>query len=55
MDSPLTGYRNAPMELLRIETNLFDLNIKGKPFHPTVETMQLHRQEGRCGWTPIFK
>lgn len=46
MDSPLTGYRNAPMELLRIETNLFDLNIKGKPFHPTVETMQLHRQEG---------
>ncbi|MGG1614866.1 DUF2357 domain-containing protein [Paenibacillus sp. FSL K6-2441] len=46
MDSPLTGYRNAPIELLRIETNLFDLYIKGKPFHPTVETMQLHRQEG---------
>lgn len=46
MDSPLTGYRsNAPIELLRIETNQFDLYIKGKPFHPTVETLQLHRQE----------
>lgn len=46
MGSPLTGYHNAPIELLRIETNLFDLYIKGKPFHPTVETLQLHRQEG---------
>ena len=45
MDSPLTGYRNAPIELIRIETNWFDLYIKGKPFHPTVEMMQLHRQE----------
>ncbi|SMF00589.1 hypothetical protein SAMN02744102_00887 [Paenibacillus barengoltzii] len=46
MDSPRTGYRNAPIELIRIETNWFDLYIKGKPFHPTVETMQLHRQDG---------
>ncbi|MFD3259577.1 DUF2357 domain-containing protein [Paenibacillus lentus] len=46
MDSPLTGYRDAPVELLRIETNLFNLYIQGKPFHPTVETLQLHRQEG---------
>lgn len=46
MDSPLTGYPNAPVELLRIETNLFNLYIQGKPFHPTVETLQLHRQDG---------
>lgn len=46
MDLPLTGYRDAPLKLLQIETNLFNLYIKGKPFHPTVETLQLHRQEG---------
>lgn len=45
MDSPLTGYRNAPVNLLQIETNLFKLFIKGRPYHPTVETLQLHRQE----------
>ncbi len=46
MDSPLTGYRDAPVNLLQIETNLFKLFIKGRPYHPTVETLQLHRQEG---------
>jgi predicted component of viral defense system (DUF524 family) len=45
MASPLTGYLNRPVELLRIETNRFNLYLQGKPFHPTVETMQLHRKE----------
>ena len=45
MDLPHTGYRNETVELLRIETNLFNLYIQGKPFHPTVEVLQLHRDE----------
>ncbi|MUG46978.1 restriction endonuclease-like protein [Paenibacillus woosongensis] len=45
MDSLHTGYRNGTVELLRIETNLFNLYIQGKPFHPTVEALQLHRDE----------
>lgn len=45
MDSPHTGSLNQSVELLRIETNLFNLYIQGKPYHPTVETMKLHRQE----------
>jgi predicted component of viral defense system (DUF524 family) len=43
MDLPLTGSLNQSRELLRIETNLFNLYIQGKPFHPTVETLNLHR------------
>ena len=43
MDSPPIGSPNVSMELLRIETNLFNLYIQGKPFHPTVDTLQLHR------------
>lgn len=43
MDSPLTGSLNQSVELLRVETNLFNLYIQGKPYHPTVESMQLHR------------
>lgn len=42
---PHTGSLNTMIELLRIETNLFNLYIQGKPFHPTVETFQLHRHE----------
>lgn len=40
-----TGSPNQSRELLRIETNLFNLYIQGKPFHPTVETLNLHRDE----------
>ncbi|WP_020620437.1 restriction endonuclease-like protein [Paenibacillus daejeonensis] len=43
MASPHTGYRNSTMELLRVETNLFNLYIQGKPSHPAVETLRLHR------------
>lgn len=45
MGSPLSGSLNQSVELLRVETNLFNLYIQGKPFHPTVETLQLHRNE----------
>ncbi|MBW5447629.1 DUF2357 domain-containing protein [Cohnella sp. CFH 77786] len=45
MALPLTGSLNRAVELLRIETNWFQLYIQGKPFHPTVETLQLHREE----------
>lgn len=45
MDSPLTGSLNQSAELLRIETNLFNLYIQGKPYHPTVESLQLHRRQ----------
>lgn len=44
MASPHSGFLNQNIELLRVETNLFDLYIQGKPFHPTVETLQLHRR-----------
>lgn len=43
MASPHSGSVKEVVELLRIETNLFTLYIQGKPFHPTVETLQLHR------------
>ncbi|MDQ0919169.1 restriction endonuclease-like protein [Paenibacillus sp. V4I5] len=43
MALPHTGSLNQSTELLRIETNLFNLYIQGKPFHPTVETLNLHR------------
>ncbi|CAM3024898.1 restriction endonuclease-like protein [Paenibacillus sediminis] len=43
MASHPSGFLNQAVELLRIETNLFDLYILGKPFHPTVETLKLHR------------
>lgn len=43
MDSPHTGSRDQAVELLRVETELFTLYLLGKPYHPTVETLQLHR------------
>ncbi|MBH5320896.1 restriction endonuclease-like protein [Paenibacillus sp. GSMTC-2017] len=43
MASPHIGSLNQTVELLRVETNLFNLYIQGKPFHPTVESLQLHR------------
>ncbi|MEW9672868.1 DUF2357 domain-containing protein [Ammoniphilus sp. 3BR4] len=45
MDLLRSGFLKQDVELLRIETNLFDLYIQGKPFHPTVESLQLHRDE----------
>jgi predicted component of viral defense system (DUF524 family) len=45
MASPHIGYRNGTVELLRIETNLFNLYIQGRPYHPTVETLHLHRDD----------
>lgn len=45
MDSPPIGSLNQSVELLRVETNLFTLYVQGKPFHPTVESMRLHRTE----------
>ena len=45
MASPPTGSPNQTVELLRIESNWFQLYLQGKPYHPTVETLQLHRQE----------
>ncbi|MFD0589733.1 DUF2357 domain-containing protein [Paenibacillus sp. GCM10027627] len=43
MASPHIGSLSQSVELLRVETNLFNLYIQGKPFHPTVESLQLHR------------
>lgn len=43
MDSPHTGSLNQTVELLRVETELFTLFLQGRPYHPTVETLQLHR------------
>ncbi|MGM0882455.1 MAG: DUF2357 domain-containing protein [Bacillota bacterium] len=45
MASPPIGSLNQNVELLRIETNLFNLYIHGKPFHPTVDTLHLHRMD----------
>lgn len=43
MDSPHSGSRNQTVELLRVETELFTLFLQGRPYHPTVETLHLHR------------
>ncbi|GIP33506.1 restriction endonuclease-like protein [Paenibacillus sp. J2TS4] len=45
MASPHTGSLSQPIELIRVETNLFNLYIQGKPFHPTVDALNLHRNE----------
>lgn len=48
MASLHTGSLNQHTELVRIETDLFNLYIQGKPYHPTVETFELHRDhEGK--------
>ncbi|UQZ34839.1 hypothetical protein C2I18_15660 [Paenibacillus sp. PK3_47] len=47
MDSPHTGSLNQAVELLRVDTELFTLFIQGRPYHPTVETMQLHRSSSQ--------
>lgn len=43
MDLPHSGSLNQTVQLLRVETELFTLYLQGRPFHPTVETLQLHR------------
>ena len=45
MASPHSGFLKETVELLRVETDLFDLYISGRPFHPTVEALNLHRDE----------
>ncbi|MDF9843737.1 MULTISPECIES: restriction endonuclease-like protein [unclassified Paenibacillus] len=47
MDSPHSGSLNQAVELLRIETEPFTLYVSGRPFHPTVEALQLHRSAGQ--------
>lgn len=47
MASPHTGSLNQHIELIRIETEAFNIYIQGKPFHPTVETFGLHRDPNR--------
>lgn len=51
MDLHRSGSLRESVELLRIETDVFDLYIKGKPFHPTVEKLQLHR-DSSLEWEP---
>ena len=45
MDLRPIGFLDENVELLRIETSGFTVYLQGKPFHPTVESMQLHRTE----------
>lgn len=47
MDSPHSGFLSESVELLRIETDLFDLYVQGKPFHPTVQRLSLHHRDGQ--------
>ncbi|OBZ07572.1 hypothetical protein A8L34_25915 [Bacillus sp. FJAT-27264] len=47
MDSLHTGSLKQAVELLRVDTELFTLFIQGRPYHPTVETLQLHRSTGQ--------
>jgi len=51
MDSLHSGSLKKSVVLLHIETNLFDLYLEGKPYHPTVDLLQLHRTEER-EWEP---
>lgn len=46
-DSLHFGSLKKSVILLHIETNLFDLYLEGKPYHPTVDMLQLHRTEER--------
>lgn len=45
MDSLPIGFHNNSEELIKIETELFDVYIEGKPFHPTVEQFQLTKDK----------
>ncbi|MEC0169128.1 restriction endonuclease-like protein [Paenibacillus graminis] len=47
MDLPHTGSLNQAVELLRVDTELFTLFLQGRPYHPTVETLQLHRSSSQ--------
>lgn len=43
-----SGSLKKSVILLHIETNLFDLYLEGKPYHPTVDLLQLHRTEAKA-------
>jgi predicted component of viral defense system (DUF524 family) len=45
MDTPHTGFHDQTRSLLYIETELFDVEVVGKPYHPNIEALQLHRDE----------
>ncbi|OKP88199.1 hypothetical protein A3844_08900 [Paenibacillus helianthi] len=47
MDSPHSGSLNGTAELFRVETELFTLFLQGRPYHPTVQTLQLHRSSSQ--------
>jgi predicted component of viral defense system (DUF524 family) len=55
MASPHTGSHKKPVDLLRIETGLFILYIQGKPYHPTVESLKLHRNADQSWVESHFK
>jgi len=46
MDSHPTGFLNQSTDLLEVKCTIGTIYIKGKPYHPVVERLQLHRQEG---------
>lgn len=46
MDSHPTGFLNQSTELLEVKCSIGTIYIKGKPYHPVVETLQLHRDQG---------
>ncbi|SDE38568.1 hypothetical protein SAMN02799630_05324 [Paenibacillus sp. UNCCL117] len=46
-DSLHSGSLKKSVILLHITTNLFDLYLEGKPYHPTVDLLQLHRTKER--------
>ena len=46
-DSLHSGFLKKSVILLHVETNLFDLYLEGKPYHPTVDMLQLHRTAER--------
>lgn len=46
MDSHPIGFLNQSTELLEVKCSIGTIYIKGKPYHPVVETLQLHRDQG---------
>lgn len=45
MDSHHIGFHNKSEELIKIETEFFDVFIEGNPFHPTVDQFQLTKDK----------
>ncbi len=47
MDLPHSGFLSESVKLLTIETDLFDLYVQGRPFHPTVQRLSLNHRDGQ--------